>query len=370
MVQRTAGGHANAGSGNAQGLGEVSEQADFAEIAARADIIQDLLDALPGLADFDEPGADHVEMVGHITLADDDLARMNANQPHLRPQEIDKAMEFRRVGDQARRKSSRSAGAFPKCGGGRLRRALYARPRSAAACTARCGGSPARCNLPGRSPWPSAGTDSCRSFRRRARRSDPARPPGRRAAREIGASTGINGWRSSLPGSRLPRPTAKRLKKLKMPPFCFSTSLMGDLMRTSKRPFSMMKAVEPYSPSRQIVSPCLEMPPHDGIAVPAEKRQGNARKQRVLGQLFRTDGFTFHRKPLADNRPVGEGPRGAGNHALAASRHNSNFPSDRQDRRRCAPCNPCPCAPEPRWRGFHCSRECSGRKECRRCGRR
>ena len=62
----------------------------------------------------------------------------------------------------------------------------------------------------------------------------------------------------------------------------------------------------------------LEMPAHDGIAIPAQERQGNAREERVLGQLFRTDGSPFFGESFADHGPVGQGPGRTGNHALAA----------------------------------------------------
>ena len=93
---------------------------------------------------------------------------------------------------------------------------------------------------------------------------------------------------------------------------------MGDLMRTSKRPFlhDEGRGAEVALAANDLA--LLEMPAHHGVAIPAEERQRDAREERVLGQLFGTDLAALLERRLADHGPVGQRARRAGDHALAA----------------------------------------------------
>ena len=76
VIERGAGGGARPpGAAYGADLGDVRQQADLAEVAAGADVVQDVFAARAGLRDLDEAGADQVEaVVGRGPLAEDRLA--------------------------------------------------------------------------------------------------------------------------------------------------------------------------------------------------------------------------------------------------------------------------------------------------------
>ena len=80
MVERRAGRGASRAVVDAVGLdlGEVGEQADFAEEAAGPEVVQDVLGTHVALGDLHEPGADQVEGVGRVVLLEDQSRRCSS----------------------------------------------------------------------------------------------------------------------------------------------------------------------------------------------------------------------------------------------------------------------------------------------------
>ena len=79
----------------------MGHEADLAKIAAGTDIGQHFVPTRPPLRDLDEADPHQIKMVGHVALAEDNIAGIQPHQIDARPQIIDERIKLGLVTEQA-----------------------------------------------------------------------------------------------------------------------------------------------------------------------------------------------------------------------------------------------------------------------------